>query len=73
MDEALLPAHEEQCSLPWINSPHVFNHPISNEDQFMHNATAKERGYNVGVGIGFGGRHVPTPRSTLKPRTPEGV
>ena len=53
--EALLSTHEERCSLPSINFSHVFNRSISNEDQFMHNATAKERGYNVGVGIGFGG------------------
>ena len=42
MDEALLSAHEEWCSLPSINFSHVFNHSVSNEDQFAHNATAKE-------------------------------
>jgi len=56
MDEALLLAHEERCSLPLINFSQVFNHSISNEDQFVHNAMAKEQRYNMGVRIGFGGR-----------------
>ena len=65
MDDTLLPAHDLRLlSLTLL----IAQFPTRTGSAFIHNATAKERGYNMGAGIGDTCAGTPFDPQTEDPR-----